>query len=449
MERTYSASPAERFFTGGGTHVFRNFDNTYDGSAPPVRAGFRNSVNLVFVRMMRDIERFHRARLPAVASGLLDDPESPERRRYLERFADREGTQFISRFWAKYANRGREDMVPTLLAGRRQTPRRLAWTIRSILPEIDQAEFERILRERSPDSEFSPRAVTDLYRMADPSSFGLADRAYLAGVHPLELWVVAFRIEDPEATLNRALEASVDVRQEVYGWLFSSRRRQAQERSISIMLEIESFLEIQRAWQRLGYPFENLVPSYGSAIGSSGDRPDALAELIGIILNDGIRLPTVRIRGLVFGVGTPYETHWSARPAVGEAVMSNDVAAVVRGALGEVVADGTARSVRDGVRDASGTPVTVGGKTGTGNNQMKVFGSGGGLVRTRTINRTATFAFYLGDRHFGVVTAHVNGEEAVGYTFTSALPLAVLRLAAPGLAHLFGSAANEQTAAGG
>jgi hypothetical protein len=56
-------------------------------------------------------------------------------------------------------------------------------------------------------------------------------------------------------------------------------------------------------WQRQGYPFGHLVPSYGSAIGSSGDRPDALAELIGIVLSDGVRSPTVDLQQLDFAAG--------------------------------------------------------------------------------------------------------------------------------------------------
>ena len=218
------------------------------------------------------------------------------------------------------------------------------------------------------------------------------------------------------------------------------------------MLEIEAFLDIHRAWQRLGYPFDNLVPSYGSSIGSSGDRPDALAQLVGIIMNDGVRLQAVRLTRLDMGVGTPYETRWSIRPTPGDSVMSADVASVARRAIDGVVESGTGRSVRDAVQTSSGNPVVVGGKTGTGNNQFRVFGGRGTLIRTRTINRTATFAFHLGDRHFGVITAHVDGDQAAGYTFTSALPLAVLRLVSPAIAHLLDEPEIDMstaTAAGG
>jgi len=203
-----------------------------------------------------------------------------------------------------------------------------------------------------------------------------------------------------------------------------------------VILELEAFLEIQRAWQRLGYPFENVVPSYGTAIGSSGDRPGALAELVGIILNGGVRRPTALVDGLRIAPDTPFETSLDRRPTDGTRVLSPEVADVARAALLDVVENGTARFVHGTVRGPGGEAIPIGGKTGTGNNQHKVFAAGGRLVEARTINRTATFVFFIGDRHFGVVTAHVPGPDAAAYTFTSALPVRVLALLGPALAPL-------------
>ena len=73
--------------------------------------------------------------------------------------------------------------------------------------------------------------------------------------------------------------------------------------------------EIQRAWQKLGYPFEALTPSYATAIGASGDRPSALAELMGIVVNCGMRLPAARVESLEFARDTPFETRLGYRPA--------------------------------------------------------------------------------------------------------------------------------------
>ena len=49
------------------------------------------------------------------------------------------------------------------------------------------------------------------------------------------------------------------------------------------------------------------------------------------------------------------------------------------------------------------------------------------------MNRAATFAFYIGDRFYGVVTAFVPGEKAAAYDFTSALPVQILKELQPAL----------------
>ena len=63
-------------------------------------------------------------------------------------------------------------------------------------------------------------------------------------------------------------------------------------------------MQIHKSWQRLGYPFGALSPSYATALGSSGDRPAALAELMGILVNDGMRQPTLRIDALDLALRT-------------------------------------------------------------------------------------------------------------------------------------------------
>jgi hypothetical protein len=73
--------------------------------------------------------------------------------------------------------------------------------------------------------------------------------------------------------------------------------------------------------------------------------------------------------------------------------------------------------------------IPIGGKTGTGDDQYKVYDSDGKLISAKTINRSATFAFIVGDRFFGNITAYVPGPSAADYTFTSSLPLAILKIA--------------------
>ena len=446
MERTYSGSPGERFFTGGGSHVFANFDPTYDHRILTVREGFRHSVNLVFIRLMRDVERFYRYRIPGSSARLLEDPGDPRRRAYLKQFADREGRVFVNRFYGRHNGRSFDESADLAVAGKSLSPQRLAWAFRSMAPAADAASFAEFLEARGTHS-YNQMAVQSLFERVDPDSTSLADRGYLAGVHPLELWVVAYLRDHPEATLDEVLEESTQARQEVYTWLFDTRRKEVQDQRIRVLLEVESFLEISRAWRRLGYPFNNLVPSYGTAIGSSGDRPGALAELVGILLNDGVRLPTVLVTDLHFGRDTPYATVLRRAPATGERVLSSQVAAAARQAMLDVVENGTAARVRGALRDPTGAPIAIGGKTGTGNNQYKRFGRGGMLVGARTLNRTSIFVFFLDDRFYGVVTAYVPGAEAEAYQFTSALTVQLLRMIAPDLRPLVVRETTGTTAA--
>jgi membrane peptidoglycan carboxypeptidase len=177
------------------------------------------------------------------------------------------------------------------------------------------------------------------------------------------------------------------------------------------------------------------VPSYATAIGSSGDRPAALAELMGIIVAGGVRQPTVQIETLHFAAGTPYETLLQrAVPDSREQALAPEVAQVLKVALTQVVEQGTGRRLRGAFADAQGTPLAVGGKTGTGDNRRVSWDARGERTGSRVLNRTATLVFFVGERHFGTLTAFVPGPEAADYRFTSALPSQILKTLAPTVA---------------
>jgi membrane peptidoglycan carboxypeptidase len=369
MERRYSASPREGFFTGGGLHHFVNFNPDDDGRVLSVREALRNSVNLVFIRLMRDV--VHRTTYadwtPADAQG----PNAQARRALLERFAESEGQEFVARFFNKY----------------RAQPERLASAQRD----------------------------------------GGAHR------HPLEQWVVDYLRSRPHATLDEALAASPGARREAYQWLFRTRNTRAQDVRIRTLREVAAFAQIQRGWQRLGYPFAALTPSYATAIGASGDRPAALAELLGIIANDGLLLPATRVESMVFARATPYETRLAFRPAAPQRVLPPELARLVRRALLDVVEQGTARRAAGTFVAPGGRTLALGGKTGTGDHRFDVHGKGGRLLSSRAVDRTATFAFVLGERHFGTVMVHAHEPDAARFRFTSALAVQVLKSLAPTL----------------
>jgi membrane peptidoglycan carboxypeptidase len=433
VEREYSGSAGESFFTGGGVQQFENFEKFENYRNYTVRDGLRYSVNLVYVRLMRDIVHFYMYQSPGSSAQLLEDSDDPNRKQYLQRFADREGRVFLGLFYRKYHGKSVQDAEQALIDGIRPTPKRLAAIFRTIAPEAGRAQFAGFIKTYLPASDLDEDTLTMLYNNYSPQRFDLPDRGYLAGVHPLELWVVGYLRMHPNVTLTQIVEASKAERQEVYKWLFKTRHKNAQDKRIRQLMEVEGFQEIHKAWKRLGYPFDSLVPSYGTAIGASADRPDALAELMGIIQNDGVRLPTVRIERLHFAAGTPYETALARAVAPGERVLAPEIPRLVRTMLADVVQAGTARRLAGVFTLPDGTPIPVGGKTGTGDNRFKTFARGGGVVSERVVSRAGAFVFYIGDRYFGTVVAYVAGPTAAEYKFTSALTVQILKVLAPTL----------------
>ncbi len=375
MQRHYSAHPGEVFFTGGGSHTFANFKPEDNARSFTVAEAFKDSVNLVFIRLMRDVVNHTLVQGGQPVDRILADIKHPERRALLLRFADEESSRLLRSFYRRYRGQAPAQLDEVLAASR---------------------------------SKSGPKLTA------------------------LEQWVIEQLHQEPGVSMVRLVQDSRDDRLAAYDWLLRLRDRNAQNNRIAALLEREAFVEIHRSWKRLGYPFDRLVPSFASAIGSAGDRPAALAELMGIIVNDGLRLSTVHLEEMRFASGTPFETVLHRQPPLaGERVLAPEVVAVLRQSLGQVVALGTARRLNGALKGNDGKPLAVGGKTGTGDNRLNSYNPRGGLIGSRAINRTATFVFFIGPRHFGTLTAYVPGEQADHYSFTSALPVQIVKQLAP------------------
>ncbi|MFU8806853.1 MAG: penicillin-binding transpeptidase domain-containing protein, partial [Bradymonadaceae bacterium] len=183
-------------------------------------------------------------------------------------------------------------------------------------------------------------------------------------------------------------------------------------------------------------PFDKLVPSYATALGSSADRPSALAELVGIVLSEGRRLPLVRFEALHFAEGTPFEVRHEYGGNAGREVLSPEVARVVRRAMEAVVSHGTGRPLRAGLVSSDGQGLKIAGKTGTADHRFHFYDRRGRITGSRAVNRTATWVFSVGDCHFGTIVAFVPDEKADDHTFMSALAVRILRVLEPAIAPL-------------
>jgi membrane peptidoglycan carboxypeptidase len=256
-------------------------------------------------------------------------------------------------------------------------------------------------------------------------------------MHPLELWCASEYRKDSDLSWETLYQKSVQARNLGSAWLLNSRNHRAQENRLRIRIEKDAFLRMTPYWQRLGFPFKSLVPTYATAIGSSSDRPTALAELVGILVNDGVRRPTTTLTKIHFASNTPYETILEKQQNKGERLLAPEIARTMRKVMAEVVEQGTARRLNGAFKLADGTVLTVGGKTGSGDNRFETFNRSGGVISSRATNRTATFVFYIGERYFGVITAFVQGQEAGIFHFTSSLPVTLLKILAPSITAKF------------
>lgn len=423
LERRYSASPGESFYTGGGLHRFNNFDGKDNGRVLTVKESLYRSVNLPFIRMMRDIVNYHMTHSMNVDPAIFTDPAHPQRSAYLHQFADAEGQSFMWRFWREQQDKTPDQIAAHLASKTRRTPVQLAVVYRSLFPNASLEDMSAFIQRECTSSCKADGDYSKQYADYAKDKFNLHDRGYLSRLHPLELWVASAKVADAQLTWDKAVKDSAQDRIDVYQWLLRSNKMGGQNIRIRVMLEKEAFTHIHKMWQNMGFPFERMVPSYASALGSSGDTPQGLSNFVGILQNDGMVRPGIKFSGLDFGAGTPYSLQFDANPAASRSALNPLIAQKVRREMQGVVERGTARRAFESVRLSDGTALAVGGKTGTGDNRIKTRGGGTAAVNSRT----ATFVFSIDDRFYGTIVAYVPGQDAAQFRFTSALPVQIFK----------------------
>jgi membrane peptidoglycan carboxypeptidase len=434
LDRKYSGNNGESFFTGGGIHTFQNFEKAENGQIYTVREATALSVNLAYIRLMRDLVRFYQARLPYDTDAILSDTENPMRHKLLQEIADEESKHLLYQSYKSFQKNTPEEIVRRLLGKKVDSDRHLAILFYAWNHGGDEDGLTAWMQKYLKD--IKPEKISKLLKAYGNPRLNLSDYGYLLGIHPLRVWCAGELAQDPSLTWDQVWNDSSEARQIAATWLFKTRNRSAQDLRLRIRIEQDAFSRMTPQWKRLGFPFDRLVPSYATAIGSSGDRPEALAQLMGILVNDGVMKPTIRMSRLRFASRTPYETAMGPAQAEGTRVIPQAVARAILPVLAEVVQHGTAVRLANAYK-VDGRPLIVGGKTGSGDNRFDTFGRGGGVIASRSIDRTATFVFYIEDRFFGVITVFVPGKEAADYSFTSSLPVAILKLLKPEIEKLW------------
>ena len=451
LQRPVSTETGEGFFTGGGLHYFTNFEE----ELPPkttLRNAFAHSINLVYIRLMREIEYYYTGELGYDREAILNSVTHPQRAALLDAAMDSEAHTNLRRYYNRYRGQTFEQALAALCGKEASGLRRLAMFAMADNPSASATEVVALGRRVHPVGIALQDSLLRMYRRTYAHKIhNDQDEAYLMGRHPLEVWMVRDLRDHPADRWANVEKRSAEARLASSKWIYPKRFKAAQNLRIRTELEKRAFVKIHAAWRELGYPFDSLVPSYATAIGSSADRPQALAELVGIIQRQGRRMPLLRVEALHFAEGTPYETHFEPRQNVaGERVMPTEVAVALKGLMRAVVEGGTAIRVQGCLKDGNGKPIPIGGKTGSGDNRIERVAANGATISSRAINRTASFVFVIGDQHFGMMTIYVDGEAAGDYSFTSSLALQAFKMIAPDIQPLVaGRAAETQRASAG
>jgi membrane peptidoglycan carboxypeptidase len=412
--RKFSGTPGS-FFTGGGLHHFSNFEGK--GSGPiTAREGLVRSINLVYIRILEDIIKHlrYRGQDGINEDRVLANEDTIRRSELLNSFIEKEGNYFLFKFYKKYkqsSNPVRDLLVEMDAKDKGLSPiirgKRIGAVLRVWNKNISFNQFSSYLSRRI---SLSNKQLDRLYKSIFEGNFDLQDFGYMARKHPLELWTVSYLLTHKEANFNNLKEASKNAIKQTYRWLYDiNKKKRGQDKRISIILEERAFEKLTPLWRNVGYPFK-VFPSLASAIGSSGDRPNALAKLMGILIRNGMECPVQRINKLSFATSTPYETVLAPKN-ICRRVISSEVSQVILSVISDVVNKGTAVRIKN-------TFENMGGKTGTGDNRI-------GRVAK---NRTGTFVFHINQQYFGVITVHVDGTKSAHYSFTSSLPVQILKL---------------------
>ena len=138
----------------------------------------------------------------------MSDRDDPARVAYLRRFADKEGQVYLDRFWRDYRGRTPQEALAMLASRTRPDPRRLAVVFMSVHPDASRAALGAFLSQHLRQTTIDDDELWDLYRGLDPNRFSLRDRGYIAGIHPLELWLVRYLQDHPDAILAEVTTAS-------------------------------------------------------------------------------------------------------------------------------------------------------------------------------------------------------------------------------------------------
>ncbi len=196
------------FFTGGGMNFPGNFDKREDHQSYSVQEALWESVNLSWYRISDDIEEYMKWGRLGIDASILDEgthtPEQLEqRKKYLEEFADFEGTVFSGRFWRQQRGRIASELADSLAKKDDDHKIHLTALYRGFYPESSFDEYAKFMNEfcKGCASKNEQRELFDDIKKKSKSS-----AASLLALHTdgsVESLVRLYRYTTPQATYEQ------------------------------------------------------------------------------------------------------------------------------------------------------------------------------------------------------------------------------------------------------
>lgn len=494
MNIKINANPNSLFYTGGGLHKFDNFNEDDDHQYLTIDKGFSKSNNLVFVRLFRYMEIYLSDRREKDLSSLLNSEEDDRRSGYIEEYKYGDLLQYFNIYRRKskdleldssdkkvlalgYAIEKliKEDVGHSILTKKARNNRMRIFSNyngddyislgRSCYGSLNgnsggdsNEDNDSILcnkegncidiKEDELQDEINGFDVNkEDVELGTVKNFNWQDVGYIGKEHPVRFFTEAMsclnvKLRSADFSNRKSKYSSIikKLQEESYAWVDKKSNYKKRNLAVRKMVEEKTFLEILDMWKSIGYPYNKIVPSLGTALGSSGDRPKALADLLGVIVSGGLKPHQSIINSINFAEGTPYEFNYEKTFKLGnERLLSKEISESVLTAMGNVVDHGTGISLK-GKKGIVSARV----KTGTGDNK-KVFKING-TTKEIPLNRSATSVFNINEKYYGVLVAYTiyDGKmEETKLTFTSSLPNNIVRVLAE--KGLFESAESKKT----
>ena len=442
MSRRFSANPDSKFLTGESWHQFHNYQKSDDRKNPNLWQMTTESINLSFVRLMREVVDYYIDQSGYDKIAILTDKKNSVRKKIIDNSVKQEEAVYLDglNFFIEGIQSSFSDFA---LADEKTIKEHLAEETLDEKKEVTNREI--IIRAR----EFVKTMNLPVDKDSENKSYNSAYSKELEKYRRLTSWFKRItdyekkwllarvrqqhsRYSEPESDALTVEQARII--EQTSNWLRTSKFWI--KNTLYTHMERQAFSKgVTPAWQKLGYPFK-VSPSYAVVLGSSGDTPMSLIELAGTLLNDGLHEKNISsIERIILAPGSEFETPFKIEYQQ-ERIIPRAIAIVVRKAMAGVLQKGTAVF-------ASRHPLmryvqSAGAKTGTGDNRYN----------QKPINRSAAVLSVLdsgeGKAKYAIcITMSVTEGDIERYNFTSKVPVRILSRIAD---HLSPIVANKTAA---